>query len=89
MHSRSAGETGQHSPSKGSEQEQEGSLLLQPIPDFRLMVVDAVKGARSNGAVGQVVTIDIGVICDASAVRAVGRALYERIVQRLPQVSAV
>ncbi|PCH43924.1 MED14-domain-containing protein [Wolfiporia cocos MD-104 SS10] len=58
-------------------------LLLQPIPDFQTMVGDAVKAAVAQGTTGQIAAIDIGVVCASSAVRTVGRTLYERVLQRL------
>ncbi|OCH90250.1 MED14-domain-containing protein [Obba rivulosa] len=67
----------------------DAGLLLQPIPDMKAIVLEAVKAAAEKGARGQVAPIDVGVICDASAVRLVARALYEGALQRLKQVGSV
>lgn len=67
----------------------DASLLLQPIPDMKTIVLEAVKEATGKGARGHVAPIDVGVICDASAVRPVARALYKRVLQRLGQVGSI
>ncbi|KZT04699.1 MED14-domain-containing protein [Laetiporus sulphureus 93-53] len=59
------------------------SLLLQPIADFPAMISEVLKSVGSAGVSGRVTPIDIGMICDAPAVRAVGKALHDRILQRL------
>lgn len=65
--------------SRGSE----SGSLLQPIPDFAMMVVDAVKDVTSKGTHGQIAPIDMGVICDGSVVKVVARAIHERILRRI------
>ncbi|KAI0633692.1 MED14-domain-containing protein [Trametes polyzona] len=64
-------------------QDRAGSAALQPIPDFRALVQDAIRTAVARGVSGQFAPIDIGVICDVAAVRVVGRALYERVLEKL------
>lgn len=71
-------------PSKAfASRDREPIAALQPIPDFRTLVQDAIKGAVARGVAGQFAPIDIGVICDVSAVRVVGRLLYERVLEKL------
>ncbi|OJT12740.1 Mediator of RNA polymerase II transcription subunit 14 [Trametes pubescens] len=71
-------------PSKAfASRDREPTAALQPIPDFRALVQDAIKGAVARGVAGQFAPIDIGVICDVSAVRVVGRLLYERVLEKL------
>ena len=65
---------------------QDSELVLQPIPDFSKIIVDVCK--EVSGVVGRTkaAPIDIGVVCEASAVRAVARALHERVSRRLKEV---
>lgn len=71
-------------PSKAfASRDREPAAALQPITDFRTLVQDAIKGAVARGVAGQFAPIDIGVICDVSAVRVVGRLLYERVLEKL------
>ena len=63
----------------------DGDLVLQPIPDFRAMAVDACRDVLSTMPRTKTAPIDIGVICDPSAVRAVARALHERVSRKLKE----
>ncbi|KIJ59729.1 hypothetical protein HYDPIDRAFT_118235 [Hydnomerulius pinastri MD-312] len=60
-------------------------LGLQPIPDFRALVLDAVRAARPLGGAskGRIATVDVGVVCEGSAVGPVMRALHERVLKKL------
>ncbi len=62
------------------------SVALQPIPDFRTLVAEAIKAAVAHGVRGQFAPIDIGVICDVSAVRVVGRMLHQQVLRKLTQL---
>ncbi|KAL6308200.1 MED14-domain-containing protein [Sparassis latifolia] len=73
----------------GSAVGRDSNLLLRAIPNFQSVVNEAVQEAVAKGVVGQVAPIDIGVICSASAVGVVGRALYERVLQQLRLAGAV
>lgn len=64
---------------------QDSELVLQPIPDFRTIVVDACKEVSGTISRTKTAPIDVGVICEASAVRAVARALHERVSRRLKE----
>ncbi|KDQ53591.1 hypothetical protein JAAARDRAFT_39281 [Jaapia argillacea MUCL 33604] len=64
------------------------ALVLRPIPGFRDLVQDVVKGiARSGEPIvygrQQLAAVDVGVVCDVSLVPLVARALHERVVQVL------
>ncbi|KAI0743387.1 MED14-domain-containing protein [Daedaleopsis nitida] len=61
------------------------AVALQPIPEFRTLVGEAIKAAVANGVKGQFAPIDIGVICDVGAVRVVGRMLYHKVLEKLAQ----
>ena len=63
-------------------------LGLQPIPDFRALVFDAVRATRSRTADSghggrRLATIDVGVVCEGGAVGPVIRALHERVLRKL------
>jgi mediator of RNA polymerase II transcription subunit 14 len=59
-------------------------LSLQPIPQFQEIVLDAVREVVSSGEVsGKIALIDVGVVCDADAVGALGRAMHGRILGRM------
>jgi len=65
---------------------QDDSILgLRPIPGIREIVLDAIRDviSTSTGPLGKVAPIDVGVVCDASAVRALGRAIHDRVQVRL------
>ncbi|RPD78468.1 MED14-domain-containing protein [Lentinus tigrinus ALCF2SS1-7] len=61
------------------------SVALQPIPEFRTLVAEAIRAAVAHGVRGQFAPIDIGVICDVAAVRIVGRMLHQKVVEKLAQ----
>jgi mediator of RNA polymerase II transcription subunit 14 len=62
----------------------EGTLSLHPIPGFAEIITDAVRDVSSTGSVlGQIAPVDVGIVCDASAVRPLGRAVHERVRARL------
>ena len=61
------------------------AVALQPIPEFRTLIAEAIKAAVAAGVRGQFAPIDIGVICDVAAVRVVGRMLYQRVFEKLAQ----
>ncbi|KAF9242015.1 mediator complex subunit MED14-domain-containing protein [Melanogaster broomeanus] len=77
--------------SSSSSPPQNGSdvLVLQPIPDFRALVLDAVRSTspRPSGGVstsrGRITPIDVGVVCEGGAVGPVIRALHERVLKKL------
>ncbi|KAI0829900.1 MED14-domain-containing protein [Trametes gibbosa] len=56
---------------------------LQPIPEFRTLVQEAIQAAVVRGVSGQFAPIDVGVICDVVAVRLIGRMLYEKVFEKL------
>lgn len=58
---------------------------LLPIPDFRALVVDAVRAALPPGSVnkGRVAVIDVGVVCEGCTVGGVLRALHVRVLRKL------
>ncbi|THH30411.1 hypothetical protein EUX98_g3773 [Antrodiella citrinella] len=59
--------------------------VLQPIPKFNAIVQDIVKETGSRRG-SKVFSVDIGIICDTSAVQAVGSALYDRIAKELREM---
>jgi mediator of RNA polymerase II transcription subunit 14 len=73
------------SASLSSVPEPNGKLGLQSIPRFQEIVSDAVREVISSGRVGSgtIAPIDVGVVCDTSAVRAMGRAIHSRVLQQL------
>jgi hypothetical protein len=54
----------------------DGSVMLQPIPDFKKVVAEIASGESGNG----VFSIDVGLICGVDAVKRVGKALHDRLV---------
>jgi mediator of RNA polymerase II transcription subunit 14 len=56
---------------------------LLPIPDFKALVIDAIKSVRIKDEHARVAYIDAGVICDSSFVSGVARALHERVLKKL------
>ena len=54
----------------------DNSVMLQPIPDFKMVVTDIVAGEAGNG----VFSIGVGLICGVGAVARVGKALHDRLV---------
>ncbi|KAF9220121.1 MED14-domain-containing protein [Gyrodon lividus] len=78
------------SPTSPSSQNDSDVFGLQPIPDFRAMILDAVRSTRpgpsSTGVStsrGKIAPIDVGVVCEGSAVGPVIRALHERVLKKL------
>ena len=70
--------------SKGSRGQDEGGTLgLHAIPGFAGIVLDAIRDVASTRSLGKVAPIDVGVVCDGSAVRALGRAIHDRVRARL------
>ena len=61
----------------------EGLLGLRPIPGFSEIIVDAIRDATLTASLGKIAPIDVGVVCDVSAVRALGRAIHDRLRARL------
>ncbi|CAL1707828.1 unnamed protein product [Somion occarium] len=62
-----------------------GLLVLHPIPDFSQLVSETLKDLASQKTIGTVHPVDTGLICDGSAVTLIGKALYERVLQKLKQ----
>lgn len=61
---------------------------LEPIPDFRALVLDAVRAVRprspESGAGGRrIAPIDVGVVCEGGTIGSVVRALHERVLKKL------
>lgn len=61
------------------------ALGLQPIPGFAEIIMDAIRDVAATGkaGLGTVAPVDVGVVCDAGAVRALGRVIHERVRARL------
>jgi mediator of RNA polymerase II transcription subunit 14 len=78
-------DTTQPSASSGSRDQDLGdsTLGLQPIPGFNEIILDAIREVASTGTLGKIASIDVGVVCDTSAVRAIGRAIHDRVRARL------
>jgi mediator of RNA polymerase II transcription subunit 14 len=71
-------------PATSNSQDQgENTSSLQPIPGFDEIILDAIRDVTSTGTLGKVAPIDVGVVCDASSVRAIGRAIHDRVRARL------
>ena len=65
----------------------ESDLTLKPIPDFRDIVTAACKDVTGKVARSKIAPVDVGVICDSTAVRNVARALHERVLRKLKEVA--
>ncbi|EKM54002.1 uncharacterized protein PHACADRAFT_174499 [Phanerochaete carnosa HHB-10118-sp] len=61
----------------------ESELLLKPIPGFSALVTEACKAVAGTVGRTKAAPVDVGVVCDGTALRTVARALHERVVQRL------
>ncbi|KAL4077046.1 mediator complex subunit MED14-domain-containing protein [Scleroderma yunnanense] len=61
------------------------SLGFQPIPDFRTLIIEALRAARPPGTAnkGLVAAIDVGAVCEGSAVGPVLKALHGRVLKKL------
>lgn len=57
--------------------------VIQPIPSFKSIVEEIVKDVGKAQRGGRVFSVDIGIICDTSTVRAVGGALFDRVGKEL------
>jgi mediator of RNA polymerase II transcription subunit 14 len=79
----SKGKNAAQPPSRKDQGSDQGTLGLHPIPGFAEIIVDAIRDTTSLGSLGKIAPIDVGVICDASAVRALGRAIHDRVRARL------
>ena len=63
----------------------DSSVMLQPIPDFKKVVMEIVAGESGNG----VFSIDVGLICSVDAVKRVGKALHDKLVVGHTKLSTV
>ncbi|OAX41796.1 MED14-domain-containing protein [Rhizopogon vinicolor AM-OR11-026] len=61
-------------------------LSLLPIPDFKILVNDAIKSVRMKDEHARVARIDVGVVCDSAVVSVMARALHERVLKKLREV---
>ncbi|KAF7975073.1 hypothetical protein HWV62_10589, partial [Athelia sp. TMB] len=59
------------------------TLGLQPIPGFAEIIMDAIRDVAATGQLGNVAPLDVGVVCQASAVGSLGRAIHDRVRPRL------
>ncbi|KIK79206.1 hypothetical protein PAXRUDRAFT_161917 [Paxillus rubicundulus Ve08.2h10] len=73
-----------------SSQDDADGFGFQPIPDFRAMILDAVRSTRPlssetevSTSGGKVAPIDVGVVCEGSAVGPVIKTLHERVLKKL------
>lgn len=60
-------------------------LVLQPIPQFRDIVSEAVRTGLDAGnfKMGTVADIDVGVVCDATGVSLLTRLIHAQVLQKL------
>lgn len=60
-------------------------LGLRPISGFAEIVMDSIREVTSTakGSLGKIAPIDVGVVCEGRAVRALGRAIHDRVRARL------
>ena len=88
------------SPKKEGQQDADtfkDGLGLRAIPRFREIVLEAVEEVVAFGPItqhggaaqGRIVPIDVGVVCDTTAVRAIARAVHVRVVETLKLHSGV
>lgn len=61
-------------------------LSLLPIPDFKTLLIDAIKSVRMKDEHARVACIDFGVVCDSAVVSVMTRALHERVLKKLREV---
>lgn len=69
----------------------ESGLLLQPIPDLRQILVEALKELRTQESTmieGKVAVVDVGIVCGIGVVKGIGRRVWSGIAQTLKQVSS-
>lgn len=62
------------------------SLTLQPIPEFRRLLLEAIQEASSSKALGKVAQIDVGLICNARIVSVIAKPLHMKVLRRLKEV---
>jgi mediator of RNA polymerase II transcription subunit 14 len=61
-------------------------LSLPPIPDFKTLVIDAIRCVRMKDEHARVACIDVGVVCDSAVVGVMASALHERVLKKLREV---
>ncbi|KIM78797.1 hypothetical protein PILCRDRAFT_75151, partial [Piloderma croceum F 1598] len=79
---------GNHPPSTLGQDEGSSSMILglHPIPGFAEIILDSIRDVTSTGgSLGKLAPVDVGVVCDALAVRALGRAIHDRVRARLKE----
>jgi mediator of RNA polymerase II transcription subunit 14 len=73
-----------HPPDEGG-----STLGLHPIPGFAEIILDSIRDVTSTwtgaGGLGKLAPVDVGVVCDVSAVRVLGRAIHDRVRVRLKE----
>jgi mediator of RNA polymerase II transcription subunit 14 len=79
-----------HPPDEGG-----STLGLHPIPGFAEIILDSIRdvtstwtaggGGGGGGGLGKLAPVDVGVVCDVSAVRVLGRAIHDRVRVRLKE----
>jgi len=68
----------------GQQDERSTIGLLHPISGFAEIILDSIRDVTSTGSsLGELAPVDVGVVCDALAVRALGRAIHDRVRARL------
>lgn len=62
------------------------SLGLQPIPRIQEIVTGVVRDVIASGDVvlGKIAAVDVGVVCDATSVRHIGKAIHAKVLMYLP-----
>jgi len=61
------------------------ALVLQPIPQFRDIVSDAVRSHLDAAEIqmGKVAVVDVGAVCDATGVGVLARSIHAKVLQTL------
>jgi len=77
---------GTSSPTTSSPSSSPELLSLLPIPDFKTLLIDAIKSVRMKDEHARVACIDFGVVCDSAVVSVMARALHERVLKKLREV---
>jgi mediator of RNA polymerase II transcription subunit 14 len=62
-------------------------LGLLPIPDFKTIIMDTVKEAVTEIS-SRPAALDIGIICETSAIDIVGRVVHKRVLEILKDAPA-
>ena len=73
-------------PDKSARKEPEiDELVLQPIPQFRDIVSDAVRSHLDAKEIqmGKVAVVDVGAVCDATGVGVLSRSIHAKVLQTL------